>query len=447
MNLRGILKDDKIRSIVAESWSLSWPMTFIMSYEFLIGLSDVYVASRFGTLAQAAYGFAFQLYFIFIIIGIALSVGIVSVVSRLYTSPDKEEFYKAVNSSLLIVSLSGLAFGIAGILFSKDLVNVLNLPQEVKPYTISFMKIYSLAFLFDYILMSINGILRACGMIKKSLWIMTIVCVMNIALNFALALGTPLGFTGIAVATVTSLFAGACISLYYVRKLVSGFRLSGSIVKNILSISWPSGLLQTLWQLGALALFLILGLLPMHNIEIMAALTNGLKIESAIFLPAFAFNMAAAVVVGNLIGKKEESDAFRGGIVTATMGVAIAGIMTILIMLNAKHIAALLSNNDIVIKESMKYIYIALISEPIMAWGVILGGGLNGAGDTMSVMKVTALSVWLVRIPLCYLLGIYFGFGAIAIWWSMNASILVQAVFITRRYFSKKWIVPAERAI
>jgi Na+-driven multidrug efflux pump len=65
----------------------------------------------------------------------------------------------------------------------------------------------------------------------------------------------------------------------------------------------------------------------------------------------------------------------------------------------------------------------------------------------MSVMKVTALSVWLVRIPLCYLLGIYFGFGAIAIWWSMNASILVQAVFITRRYFSKKWIVPAERAI
>ena len=76
-----------------------------------------------------------------------------------------------------------------------------------------------------------------------------------------------------------------------------------------------------------------------------------------------------------------------------------------------------------------------------MAWGVILSGGLNGAGDTKSVMIRVALSVWLVRIPLSYLLGIIFGFGAIAVWWSMNSSLLVQAILISKRYYSKKWLI------
>ncbi len=35
-----------------------------------------------------------------------------------------------------------------------------------------------------------------------------------------------------------------------------------------------------------------------------------------------------------------------------------------------------------VIEESITYIYISMISEPFMAWGMILSGGLNGAGDT-----------------------------------------------------------------
>lgn len=426
--------------MIKKSWAISWPMAFIMFYEFLIGICDVYVAGKFGKDAQAAYGFAFQLYFIFIIIGIALSVGSVSVISRLFASENKDKFNAAVDTSVVVAGVSGIIFTATGILFSKNLINLLNLPQEVKIMAAPFMAIYALAFLFDYILMNTNGILRACDMVKKSLWIMSIVCVMNIILNFILAFKTPLGFNGIALATVISLFTGAALSLIFMKRLVRGFKFSFPIAKHILKISWPSGLLQAFWQLASLVLFLILSLLPRHNVEIMAALTNGLKIESAIFLPVFAFSMANAVIVGNLLGKKEDNAAFRAGIVTALMGVAGAGIMTLIIMANAGRISLLLSADRMIVSESMKYIYIALLSEPIMAWGVILGGGLNGAGDTMGVMVITSLSVWLVRIPLCYFLSIYLGLGAVAVWWAMNASILIQAIFITKRYFARKWI-------
>jgi len=52
-----------------------------------------------------------------------------------------------------------------------------------------------------------------------------------------------------------------------------------------------------------------------------------------------------------------------------------------------------------------------------------------------------ALSVWLFRIPLSYLFGVLLGFGAIAVWWSMNSSLLVQALLISRRYFKKQWLL------
>ena len=51
-----------------------------------------------------------------------------------------------------------------------------------------------------------------------------------------------------------------------------------------------------------------------------------------------------------------------------------------------------------------------------------------------------ALSVWLVRIPLCFLLVVVLGFGATSVWWSMNASQLVQALLLTRRYFQRRWL-------
>ena len=217
------------------------------------------------------------------------------------------------------------------------------------------------------------------------------------------------------------------------------FKFSLAIIRNIFSIGWPAGVLQVFWQLSVLALFLIISALPENNIEILAAFTNGLKIESVIFLPAFAFNMASAVVVGNLLGKNNQEDAFSAGIVTALAGVTIVSALTVMVMFNGSAAAALISNNDIVIRESIRYIYIALLSEPVMAWGVILAGGLNGAGDTRRVMAAVVLSVWLVRVPLSYLLGVYFKLGAPAIWWSMNLSVALQAILITKRYFSKKW--------
>ena len=416
-------------------------MTLIMVFEFLIGLTDVYIAGKVSKEIQATYGFVIQLYFVLIVIANALTVGTVSAVSRLYTSGDKTELNKAVFSSVMASAGAGIVLAIAGIFFSPTIIKYLNIPEELKHFAVPFTKIYAMGLLFHYLLINCNGILRSCQMVKRSLKTMALVCGFNIALNFFLVFHTPLRFRGIAAATASSVFIGSMINLVYVRNIMAGMKyFSIHLVKKMIDIGWPIGLLQVLWQLGSMVLYLILSALPEHRIETLAALTAGLRIESIIYLPVFGFNMANAVIVGNLLGEKKKEDAFQSGIMTMALGVCIVTLMVVIVILNARWIASFLSSDAIVIRESVKYIYISMISEPFMAWGIILGGGLIGAGDTRSVLIRVALSVWLIRIPLAYIFVVLLGFGAVSVWWSMNISQFVQAFVMSKRYFNREWL-------
>jgi MATE family multidrug resistance protein len=439
---QNLLKREDIRSFISRSWSVSWPMTLIMFFEFLISLADVFIAGKISKEVQAAYGFVTQIYFVFTVIGNALTVGTVSVISRLCQAMEDQSYSKAVFSTVVTTSIAGMILGIAGIFLTPIIFNYLAIPDILKQFGRPLASIYAGGLIFHYILINTNGILRACKGIQKSLRTMAVVCVANIGLNYFFVFLTPLGFKGIALSTAVSVCIGSLWNLWLIKDfLIRIKKVAFDIVKKVTSIGWPSGMLQIIWQVASMVLFIILSALPENNIEIIAAFTNGLRIEAAIFLPAFAFNMSNAVVIGNLLGEKKENDAFKAGIITAAIGVGIVTILSILVILNARFIASLLSKNEIVINETVKYLYICLISEPFMAWGVILGGGLNGAGDTKSVMIRVAASVWFIRIPLSYIFAVLLGFGAIAVWWSMNTSLFVQAILISRRYFKKKWLI------
>ena len=429
---------------MGHSWEVAWPMTLIMFYEFLVGLTDVYVAGRVSKDIQATYGFVVQQYFILIVIANALTVGTVSIVSRLFASGDKDTLGGAIFSSLISSAAAGILLAALGYALAPHVIEVLNVPTELKELSIPFIRIYAAGLVFHYLLINSNGVLRSCGMIKASLKTMTTVCVVNILLNLFLVFETPLGYRGIAVATASAVFIGSLMNLHYVRVLLMGpRRFSHALIKKMLDIGWPMGVLQVLWQLGSMVLFLILSLLPEHRVEVLAALTTGLRLESAIFLPAFAFNMANAVVVGNCLGERKPDDAYKSGLVTMAIGVAIVSTLALVVILSARWIVPLLSHNEIVIKETIWYIYINMIGEPIMASGVILGGGLSGAGDTRSVLIRVAFSVWLIRIPLCYLFVVVLGFGPISVWWAMNISQIVQASLVYRRYASRAWLANA----
>lgn len=444
-NITKFFKEDII-SYARSSWSVCWPIVLIMLFEFLIGLADVYIAGRIGKKVQASYGMAQQLYFALVVVGNSLTTGTVSVVSRLFTSGKKEEYSRAVYSSYLTAGLAGILLAAAGWFIVPHVVRSMDVPVELKEAITTLVRIYAIGLFFHYILANSNGILRASNMVRKSLSTMAIVCLMNIVLNVYFVFYTSLGYKGIALSTAVSVLVGSLLNIMKIAHLITRIKVfSMDLMKRIVGIGWPMALLQVAWQLGMTVIFLILAALPRNNVELMAALTGGLRIEAMIFFLAFAFNQANAVIIGNLMGQGKKKEAFIAGAVTGMLGMALVTGLTVTVFMNAKQVASLLSRDPMVVAETTRYLRIVLLSEPFMALGIILGGGLNGAGFTRSVMKRVVFSLWVIRVPLGFLFAVTLGLGAEALWWCMNLSILVQCVLISHKYFKREWMTKIPR--
>ena len=80
-------------------------------------------------------------------------------------------------------------------------------------------------------------------------------------------------------------------------------------------------MLQIAWNAGTIVLYNILGRLGEASITALAAIANGLRIEAMIFLPAFALNMSASVLIGQNLGAGNPDRAERMGWRIAAAGI------------------------------------------------------------------------------------------------------------------------------
>ena len=338
-----------IGSIWANIWEISWPMFIIMVLNFLVGLTDVYVAGLISPDVQAAVGFVGQLYFLIIIIANAISIGTLAMVSRAAGSGDAADAIRIARQSMLFSLIVAAGLTLPGFFFNQQIIAVAGFPPGIREMAEHFMKIFALCLGPNYILIISNAIFRSSGEVKKPLVTMSIVSAFNIIGDFVLVFGIypfpKLGYMGIAVSTAASVSIGMFITLFFFsldrwRPIYFGpWRVSIETVRKIIAISWPAAMLQAAWNAGTIILYNILGQLGSASITAIASITNGLRIEAVIYLPAFALNMAAAVLVGQNLGAGDAARAENLGWKIAKAGVVIISIMSLVMFILAEQLS------------------------------------------------------------------------------------------------------------
>ena len=430
-------------------WQISWPMFLIMLFNFFVGFADVYVAGFISPEVQAAVGFVSQLYFFIIIIANAVSIGSLALVSRAIGAGDRQRAVDVSKQSLIFSFVIALGLTMTGIVFSREILSLSGFPPKIMDISEHFFRIFALSLGPNYILIVSNAIFRASGEVKKPLFTMFFVSVINIIGDFVLVFGMfslpQMGYIGIAVSTALSVSAGMLVSLAFFTTGLwkyfykSSWGIMSSTIKSIIHIGWPSALLQIAWGAGTLALYNILGRLGDASITALASLTNGLRIEAIIYLPAFALNMSASVLTGQNLGAKNYERAGQLGWKIAMTGVMLMSIMAFILFIYAGDVASILTKNPAVLEETARYLRINMVAEPFMALSVILGGALQGAGDTKGAMWVIITAMWFIRLPLAYFLAIIMNYGALGVWVAMITSMTVQGMLMTWRFHNGKW--------
>jgi len=430
-------------------WRMSWPMLLVMLLNFFVGLTDIYVAGFLGPEVQAVVGFVGQLYFFIIIVANAISIGTVALVSRAVGAGDHAEALRSARQSLLFGLISSIALAAAGFIFRDLILSPAGFSGEVRTLARNFFVIFTAALVPNYIVIIANAIFRAGGEVKLTLLAMAIISSMNIALNFLFVFGVAsfpgIGYRGIALATAVSMIMGMVVCLLLFRKSIwkdifSGIGIvSFDLITRIIRISWPAVLIQISWNAGNIFLYSVLGRLGEMSIAGMAALTNGLRIEAVIYLPAFALNMAASVLTGQNLGAGEIDRAEKIGWKIMFSGVFFVTLMSIPMLLWPEVFSGLVSRDASVLEETARYLRITMLVEPFMAISVVFAGCLQGAGDTKGAMAVIVTALWGIRLPLAFLLALTLGYGAAGVWIAMAVSMLFQSIGMTLRFRQGRW--------
>ena len=197
--------------------------------------------------------------------------------------------------------------------------------------------------------------------------------------------------------------------------------------------------MQIVWHSGYLALYAVTGSLPWHPINALAGMAIGLRIEALLFLPAFAFNMTAAILIGNYLGARRPDEAKRTGFRILGLGLISISLFAVIVWQFIPAWVGLLTRDPAVAAEAVSYLKWNVLATPFTLTSMILAGAFNGSGATLYNMLIMGGATWFVRLPLAYGLAHFVTKDAEGIWIAMFCSQIVQSLTLLYFFTFKNW--------
>lgn len=433
-----------------EIWRLAWPQCLMMCFQFLVGLTDVWVAGQIHRDAQAVLGIITQCQFILILVGTAFSSAAVAAMSQSLGAnlPDRAGRYAGLLLKIaLLFSVLALLFAL---LFRSAILSLMRVPAEIMPLAEDFWHVFLLVLPPHYLLVTTGAMFRA----RKSVYIPLFTSAMAFVINAFASTGLGLGWwglpafgaKGIAYATFLSVTSMALFNLAVLvrrgviaRRSFAPFKWEKRALPYLVKVAVPAGAMQFSWQLGYLVLYTIVAALPFGSVSALAGMAAGMRVESVLFLPAFALNMTASILVGHCLGAGDEQAARKLGWKLVIGGSAAMTLAAACLWPFMKDLAAFIVPDAEAQNHALVYLRYNLLATPFAITSMCLGGLFTGAGAAVYTFCVFGLAIWGVRLPLAYFFGHIVWQSSDGVFLGMFISQVFQACVILYIFKTRDW--------
>lgn len=418
------------------------PMLLGNVFQQLFSVVDSIVVGNFvGKEALAAVGASFPVLFVMVSMIVGLVMGTTVVISQYFGAKDSIKVKRAIDTMYVFTFFASIAITIAGIFLSEPILRLLDLPEELLPEAVKYLRIY---FSGTIIIFGYNGtsaVLRGLGDSKTPLYFLIIATVANIILDLLLIAVFKMGVAGAAYATVAANGIALSLAIIYlnrthkfIRIAVRGLHFDREVFRHSVRIGLPTGIQQTLVAMGMLAL---MGIVNQFGTNVIAAFSVASRLDAIATIPAMSFSMAISTFVGQNIGANK-LDRIRTGLISTVKMMGIVTIVTTLSIVFFGHFMINLFTTDSeVIRLGDQYLTIVSLFYIFFTLMFIYAGVMRGAGDTLIPMFISLLSLWLIRIPFAwYMSG---KIGVTGIWWAIPAGWFVGLSLSFIYYKTGRW--------
>lgn len=409
-------------------------------------LTDTLVVGRFiGKNALAAVGSAYTLMIFLTSIILGLSMGCGAFLSMKYGAKEDREFAIGNWLSFCGTGLFSLLLTLLVYLLLGFTANLLAIPTNIQSLFNQYLLIIyagiPATFLYNYFACS----LRAIGNSAIPLVFLCLSSVLNIILCIWLVAGLGLGVAGSALATVISqYFAGLGLTIYawqhfpQLRFKKAAMVYDQAISKSILSLAGLTALQQSIMNLGIL---MVQGRINSFGVNVMAAFTSAVKIDTLAYSPVQDFGNAYSTFVAQNYGAQQSDRIKQGNRQASWWILAFCLVISSLVVFWAKPLLALFSSDPEVIQIGIGYLRIEGSFYALIGFLFMFYGYFRAIDEPMISVVLTIFSLG-TRVLLAYLLSAIPAIGYIGIWASIPIG-WALADLAGLYYLHKKTVKPA----
>jgi putative MATE family efflux protein len=393
-----------------------------------------------------------------ILVMISLAVGMTNattiLVSQFYGAKNFQKVKLAVNNSFSLALIMGSVLTVVSIAASDWILKVMGTPDIIFAQASSYLKISLLGFVMLFFSALILSILRGIGDSITPLIFTAVGVVLNAILDpiFIIGLG-PIPRSGLNGAAFASLIAQGIAflsSLYYLNRKnhvvalkFKNFVFNKEMTVDICKLGFPFAIQQVLVSLGGM---FVNAMINSFGAAAVNAYGAAMRIDQLAYMPAQSLGISVSTLAGQNIGANKMDrvkEILKWGIIFTAIITAAISICTVSI---PQAILSLFGfdRGSAGIEIGIQYLRIVGASYICLSVLLVVSGVFNGAGQSVVSMALALLSLWVVRLPLAYVLSKTF-LGITGIWIAIDVSFFIVMSAGIIYYFSGRWKKAAER--
>jgi len=412
-----------------------------------MGVVDTIMVGPLGPEAISAAGVGNSIHIAFAIFGMAVMLGLDTLVSQAYGRKDIRDCHRWFFDGLTLAAFMALPI-MAVLILVWFAIPVLGFHGAVRPLLEGYYGVLLLStpFLLGYAVC--RRYLQGMHAALPVMFALVTANLVNVAANWTFIyghLGMPaLGVKGAAWATVISrifMMSSLMFAVWWIdrkRTTEAGIEdrhglwhvdrsFNAARIRQLLTLGLPAAS-QMAAEVGVFALATALSgtLDPISS----AAHQISLNMAGVAFMIPLGLGSAGAVRVGHAVGARDRLRASAAGWTAIVMATCFMVIAASTFVTFPTQLIGWFSNDPSVLSVGTSLLLLAAVFQLFDGIQGVITGTLRGIGDTHTPMKVNLIAHWLLGLPTSYVLCFVAGWGVYGLWVGLSLGLIVTGIIL-----------------
>ena len=424
-------------------WKFCLPLFGSIIFQQLYNIADSFVAGKFiGEDALAAVGNSYEITLVFIAFAFGCNIGCSVIVSQLFGAKRMKDMKTSVYTTLIGGGVLCLVLMIAGLVFSRQLLELINTPDNIMQASKQYLDIYiwSLPFVFFYNIAT--GIFSALGDSRTPFIFLAASSVSNIAVDILFVTVFDMGVAGVAWATLICQGISCVLAVTVVFGRFSKIKtdqkadvFSWKLLGKIASIAVPSILQQSFISVGNI---IIQGVINSFGSSVTAGYAASVKLNNLVITSFTTLGNGVSNFTAQNIGAGKQQrvrEGFRAGI--KLVWVICVPIVALYLFAGRYLVYFFLDEpTETALNVGVRFLQIVSPFYFIAALKLVSDGVLRGSQLMKQFMSATFTDL-ILRVVLAKVLSSFFGTTGIWAAWPIGWTVaMVMSVLMCTSSFS-----------